>query len=122
MPLAFARPLAFASLACAFVACIPDASSTGSSSSSAAGGGGVSTDGGSGGDAADGVSANRQALCAAYAQSTVTCCAQGTIPCSSSNAADYNNYCLKYAKTCAGMPTCFSGTDCNTLIYCAGSC
>ena len=63
-----------------------------------------------------------EGLCAAYAQSTSNCCLQGAETCSTTKADDWYAYCLGFARRCAGMPTCFSGSDCNTLVYCAGSC
>jgi len=106
-----------------FVGCLPD-TNTSSSSSSSASGGGVAVDGGDGGGGSDSAPSptGYEGLCAAYAQSTSNCCLQGAETCSTTKADDWYAYCLGFARRCAGMPTCFSGSDCNTLVYCAGSC
>jgi hypothetical protein len=110
-------PAAFVAI---FVSCID--TSTSSSSSSSSSGGGVAVDGGDGGDDAAPSLTGYEDLCAAYAQATANCCAQGAETCRTSKVEDWNSYCLGYARRCAGMPTCFSGSDCNTLVYCASSC
>lgn len=92
---------------------------TGSSSSSSGGGSSSSGDGGS--DADPGVSAARAALCSAYANNAASCCTQMPGSCPSDTAPFWNDSCLKFARSCAAMPTCFSGTDCNTIIYCTAS-
>ena len=117
-----ARVLFSLGLCFGFFACLPEGTGTSSS-----GGGGVVIDSGSGEGGSDsgtgGVSADRIALCAQYAQLTASCCAQGTAgPCATSDAKGLNDICLGYARRCTGMPTCFAGSDCNTLIYCSGSC
>jgi hypothetical protein len=103
------------------VSCLPDG--TGTSSSSGGGGGGVVIDGGAGdgGDTDSGAN-GREGLCAAYASATAACCAQGTETCTITKESDWNNFCLAAARKCTGMPTCFSGADCNTLVYCSGAC
>jgi hypothetical protein len=100
-------------------ACIPD--TTGSSTSSTSGG--VVSDAGEGGaDDASSVDPQRAAICDQYAQAAAQCCAQGTETCPQPSAAAWRNKCLQYAASCPAMPTCFEGSDCNTLIYCAGGC
>ncbi len=110
------------------VSCLPDGTGT-SSSSGGGGGGGVDGGAGDGAIASDGAAAadsgarGREGLCAAYAAATAACCNKGTSgTCSTNNPADWNAYCLTYARACTGMPTCFSTAECNTLIYCSGSC
>jgi hypothetical protein len=104
-----------------FVSCLPDGTGT---SSSGGGGGGVIIDGGASDGADNDSGANgREDLCAAYASATASCCVQGTETCTSkSTETDWNNFCLAAARRCVGMPTCFTGTDCNTLVYCSASC
>ena len=102
--------------------CLPDATGTSSSGGSTSSGGGVAVDGGGDGGTSD-IPAARVTLCAQYAAATANCCNQGVGgTCATNNQADLNAYCIKYARQCTGMPTCFSGPDCNSLIYCGGSC
>jgi hypothetical protein len=98
-------------------ACVPDTTSTSGGASGSAGGGAA----GDGGDDGSSVPADRQQLCSSYASATAACCAQST-ECPTTSAADWNKRCLAYARSCPAMPTCFSGSDCNTLIYCNGGC
>jgi hypothetical protein len=100
-------------VACVLWACVPD--TTGGSSGLSSGGAG------DGGDDS-GVPSDRAALCNAYANSTAQCCQRTPGTCTSNNANDWKSVCLNYARTCPAMPTCFSGSDCNTLIYCSGAC
>jgi hypothetical protein len=102
---------------CALFACIPD-TTTGTSS----GGGGGGTDGGDGssGEGGPSLPSDRVALCAAYGNATAQCCAQ--VSCPTTSADDWRKRCETYAASCPAMPTCFSGSDCNTLIYCSGGC
>jgi hypothetical protein len=108
-----------------FVSCLPDGGGT---SSSSGGGGGVIIDGGASDGAAsdageiDSGANGREDLCAAYASATASCCVQGAETCRTSSESDWNNFCLGFARKCVGMPTCFTGTDCNTLVFCGGSC
>ena len=109
---------ALAVLALVVVGCLPEGTGTSSSS-----GGGVVVDGGDGGEAGPDVPADRAALCQSYGNATASCCAQGAGgTCPASTPAYWNDHCLKSARACTGMPTCFSGRDCNTLIYCGGAC
>ena len=91
----------------------------GGGSSGAPGGGG---DGGADGGGGPSVDPQRSALCDQYASATASCCAQAPGTCPRTSAADWKSYCLGYASTCAAMPTCFRGGDCNTLIYCSVPC
>ena len=108
--------LTIATIAAAF-ACVPDTTSTSGGASGTAGGG-VASDGGDDGSS---VPADRQQLCSSYASAAAACCTQ-TTECPTTSANDWNKHCLAVARTCPAMPTCFSGTDCNTLIYCSGGC
>jgi hypothetical protein len=102
-------------------ACIPD--TTGGSSSGSSGSSGIVADGASseGGDAST-ITPERAALCATYASDTASCCQASPGTCPSNNADYWKQACEKYAASCPAMPTCFSGNDCNTLIYCGGGC
>src|SRR5262249_9151906 len=100
---------ALLTIAAAF-ACVPDTTSTSSGASGTASGGGIES---AGGDDASSVPADRQQLCSSYASATAACCAQ-TTECPTTSATDWNKHCLAFARSCPAMPTCFSGTDCNT--------
>ncbi len=100
------------------VGCLPDGAGTSSS-------GGALRDGGEGGSASDApdVPAARVALCQQYGDATASCCQRGVGGvCPASTPAYWNDVCLRAARTCTGMPTCFSGPDCNSLIYCSSPC
>jgi hypothetical protein len=116
-----ARLVSIAAFA-AVAACIPD-STTGSSGGTSGSSGGA-VDGGEGGadEGGSSVDPTRAALCDAYAQATAQCCDAAPGTCPQTGTAVWKNHCIQYAASCPSMPTCFDASDCNTLMYCSGSC
>jgi hypothetical protein len=112
-------------LLCALLAaCIPDTTGGSSSGSTGTSGGGIVGDASSeGGDATSSVPADREQVCVDYGNATANCCDSTPGACAPNASADsLKKYCEKYALQCPAMPTCFTGGDCNTLIYCTGGC
>ncbi len=107
-----------------FTACAIDQTSSSSSGGSSSGGAsdGSAAEAGDSGDSATSIDPQRVAICNAYGAQTATCCQQSPGTCTTISAADWTKHCMIYASSCAGMPTCFRGGDCNTLIYCSGAC
>jgi hypothetical protein len=77
-------------------------------------GGATTTGGHQGGSSSSGDPA---AICSAFGSRAPSCC--GSTPNCSSDPSTFEAYCEEFTTCPNGLPSCFSATDCQTIIACA---
>jgi hypothetical protein len=83
---------------------------------STSGSGGATTSGGHQGGSSSG-SGDPGAICSAFGSRAPGCC--GSTPNCSSDPKTFEAYCQEFESCPNGLPSCFSATDCPTILACA---